>query len=394
YGTLTGGAELQIDRIMKIVVQEGHQAAFFSSNAASDGNPVIADFQCYGTLGRGRTYLQVANRSARKQLKKALKEFQPDVIHLFIYLTQLSPLILSLIKDYPTLLTLCFYREICPKGTLLLPDNSLCQESWGKPCLKNKCLPLHQWLALEWQHRIFKKNYPSQIKAAAVSQKVKQRFEQAGWEIMDIAFLGVPGEQPVFQFSDSPVIVYGGRLVKEKGIWVLLEAFRSLLKRMPAVQLWIAGAGKEKKNIERWMLENKLENSIQLLGHLPFEEMNRKFSTAWVQVVPSLWTEPGSLTHAEAMMRGTPVIGTENAGLADYIKHGEEGWLVQPGNAADLEKGMFTILSDKILRDHIAREGHAFAMKNLEINITTAKHLALYEKARGEFIAAAKIEKL
>jgi len=163
YGTLTGGAEILVQRLIRSAEEKGHVASFFSSDAAPEDMPVIANYQCHGTLGPHRVYLQVGNNDARKKLKKALKEFQPDVIHLFIYLTQLSPLVLSLLKDYPTLLTLCFYREICPKGTLVLPDGQACQESWGKPCLKNKCLPLQHWLALEWQRRSFNKRFPSEI---------------------------------------------------------------------------------------------------------------------------------------------------------------------------------------------------------------------------------------
>jgi hypothetical protein len=96
YAVRQGGAEVLLLRLRDALRERGHDVRLFASNAKEDGNCTPADYTCRGTTSRFRTLLQVANPWAAIGLRNVLRSFQPDVVHVKIFLTQLSPLILPL----------------------------------------------------------------------------------------------------------------------------------------------------------------------------------------------------------------------------------------------------------------------------------------------------------
>ncbi len=100
YGGATGGAEIQMLTLRRLLRDRGHDARLFSSSAELvTQSPILADYTCYGTTSRAQVVSQVLNISAYKSLRQALQDFQPDVVHVRMFLWQLSPLILPLLKS-------------------------------------------------------------------------------------------------------------------------------------------------------------------------------------------------------------------------------------------------------------------------------------------------------
>lgn len=101
YSTPTGGAEIRMLGVRDGLRERGHDARLFAGSAQpTTGN--AADYECFGTLSRFRSLLQTANPFAYVELKRVLAEFRPDVVHVRIFLTQLSPLILPLLRNIPS----------------------------------------------------------------------------------------------------------------------------------------------------------------------------------------------------------------------------------------------------------------------------------------------------
>src|SRR5918999_1323382 len=126
YGTLTGGAEVQMLLFRDELRRQGHDARLFTSSARTSAEKSHADYECLGTTSRLRTLLQTANPWAFARLRKVLAEFHPDVVHVRIFLTQLSPLILPLLMNVPCVYHVVWYRPLCPLGTKMLPDGTAC----------------------------------------------------------------------------------------------------------------------------------------------------------------------------------------------------------------------------------------------------------------------------
>ena len=89
--------------------------------------------------------------------------------------------------------------------------------------------------------------------------------------------------------------------------------------------------------------------------------MEQAFRVGWVHVVPSLCAETFGLTAAEAMMRGTAVVGSRAGGLAEIIAPDETGLLVPPGDVEALRDALVRVLCDRELAERMGRRGLARA---------------------------------
>lgn len=381
YGTATGGAEITILQLREELIKRGHEVKLFTSSAQVAGQTTRADASCFGTTTRWRAYLQACNFSAYFRLRKLLREWTPDVIHVSLFLTQLSPLILPLFKRIPAIWHLHWYRGICLTGNKHLPTNAHCKFDYGRQCLAQKCAPPHQWLFLMGQMNYFEKRRNVFRRIVANSEFVKNAYEKAGYKNIKVIRCGVKpapkGDLP--EFAAQPLIVFAGRLVAEKGVDLLLRAFADVLQKIPAARLTIAGEGAEKGKLQLLAAKLKISAQVCFAGNIAPEELAQQFADAWVQVVPSLHQEPLGLTAIEAMQRGTPVIATRVGGLSEIIAHAETGLLVSP-NQTELTDAVLQILENKNLRNNLRNNAFKFAGENLNLARYADEFLAVYRE--------------
>jgi Glycosyltransferase Family 4 len=160
YAVPQGGAEILILNLREALRARGHDARLFASNAGENSSGNLADYTCPGTTSRLRTLLQSANPCAATELPRVLAGFRPDVVHVQMFLTQLSPLILPLLRSVPSLYHVVWYRPICPLGTKLLPDRSSCYSPPGAVCYRTGCLPVLDWVPLMFQMKLSRRWRP------------------------------------------------------------------------------------------------------------------------------------------------------------------------------------------------------------------------------------------
>ena len=193
YGTATGGAELQMLSLRQGLMERGHQVCLFTSRALPvAGYAQLADDTCFGTNSTLQVITQTANFSAYWQLRRVLREFRPDVVHIRMFLWQLSPLILPLLRDIPCIYQTAVYKAICPAGTNLLPDGSSCRFSPGQVCLSSGCLTPKTWLVLMVQWQLWQRWRCAIDRVVALSHGMKTELEQAGLPSVEVIHNGVP----------------------------------------------------------------------------------------------------------------------------------------------------------------------------------------------------------
>ena len=118
-------------------------------------------------------------------------------------------------------------------------------------------------------------------------------------------------------FTDEDfIVVYSGRINREKGVKELIQAFKRL-KDYPHIKLMVIGGsffGNEQGAdpfIQSLQAEaEELSNRIIFTGYVPYEQIPSYLKMADVAAVPSMWDEPFALTLAEAMTAGLPVVAT------------------------------------------------------------------------------------
>src|SRR5712692_8465621 len=117
YAVPQGGAEILLLDLRDALRARGHDVRLFASNAGQNGSCSLADYTCRGTTSRFRTLLQSGNPWAAMKLRRVLADFQPDIVQVEMFLTQLSPLILPLLRNVRSIYHVVWYRPICPLGT-------------------------------------------------------------------------------------------------------------------------------------------------------------------------------------------------------------------------------------------------------------------------------------
>ncbi|MEQ9618554.1 MAG: glycosyltransferase family 4 protein [Deltaproteobacteria bacterium] len=379
YGVPLGGAEVYILRLRKLLRDKGHDARLFTSNVAADGQVNEADYTCVGTTSPFRAALQTMNPWAYLKLGKVIKEFKPDVVHVKIFLTQLSPLILPLLRDIPSIYHVAWYRPICPTGTKLLPDGNLCNVKPGITCRQNKCLPSGDWAALMLQLKLFRRWRGAFNTILANSESVRDKLVSYGIDNAEVLDYCIPESGTDVHLSETPTVAFAGRLVREKGADILLRAFANVLKFIPAARLLIAGEGTESEKLRGLISDLNMSPNVSMLGSIPSSHLDSHLSEAWVQAVPSVWEEPFGMAAAEAMMRGTAVIASDTGGLREIIDNGKSGLLVPPGDVEELTVKLTRLLGDKSLAQSIGRAGHMSASSRFSADKHLEKLMIIYE---------------
>ncbi|HHX86981.1 MAG TPA: glycosyltransferase family 4 protein [Firmicutes bacterium] len=143
--------------------------------------------------------------------------------------------------------------------------------------------------------------------------------------------------------SGEKLIFFIGRLVREKGVQVLLEALPAIREQVPGVRLVIAGRGPYEQELYHLTSRLGLEGSVHFAGYIDEESRNQLYASADVAVFPSLY-EPFGLVALEAMATGAPVVVGNCGGFIETVQHGVNGLWAECGQADDLSRQVCRIL--------------------------------------------------
>ena len=314
YGVLAGGAERVTVEIRDGMRTRGHDARLFASTAQPFSLPNQADYTCFGTNAWPQRLLQVSNPSAVKGLRRVLREFQPDVAHVRMFLTQLSPGILPLLERIPTFLHVGNHQTICPINTRILPDESVCTFRAGVACYKQGCVSGFGLARTIVQLRSWRRKRGVFRMIVANSHALARTLRENDVPVRAVIWNGtrVVCQRP--PLAEPPLVAYAGRLVPQKGVDVLLRAMPIVARRVPAARLLVAGEGPDRPRLESIMDALSLREHVIMAGHIARPQLDERLSAAWVQAVPSRYPEPFANVIAEAMMRGTALVTTATGG--------------------------------------------------------------------------------
>jgi len=378
YATLTGGAEISLARLREALRARGHTVAWFATTARTGSGPLLADSTTRGTTSAGRALLQTANPWAAAALRRVLAEFQPDVVHVKIFLTQLSPLILPVLRGVPSLYHAVWYRAVCPLGTKHLPSGLPCHHPWGRACLAEGCLPLQDWLPLMLQRALLKRWRGVFRAVVANSEATRRQLIAGGWEVTTVLYNGTPIQPSRPPLTGPPLVAFSGRLVPEKGVDVLLRAFAVVQAALPTARLLIVGKGPQRPALEALAAQLGLAAHVTFQGYVAPNPLERLLGGVWVQAVPALWAEPFGLVAIEAMMRGTAVVASDHGGLAETVRDGQTGRLAPPGDVAALAAALLPPLQSAALAEQWGAAGRARALAEYALDRQVDGLLALY----------------
>jgi glycosyltransferase involved in cell wall biosynthesis len=166
----------------------------------------------------------------------------------------------------------------------------------------------------------------------------------------------------------TPTVLFCGRLIREKGVHILLQAMKLLGQRVSDARLVIVGAGDKTYRFELEDLVDSLgiRDSVSFLSWIPNDIIGKIYQESWVVVVPSIWEEGLGMVMVEAGLMERAVIGSDLGGIKDFIQNGANGLLVPPGDVQALADAISSILEDRIHAVEMGKQNRVEAQRYLD----------------------------
>jgi glycosyltransferase involved in cell wall biosynthesis len=327
------------------------------------------------------------NPHAARAVLRAVEAAQPDVAHVHNTWYAMSPAVLGPLRraGVPVVATLHNFRLMCANA-LLFRD--------GGPC--ELCVGSHPWNAV--RHRCYRGSAVLSVPAAgaialhqalgtweqnvdlfvALNEFARARFIRGGLPpgrtLVKPNFVADPGPRGRPP-SSSPTVLYVGRLGPEKGVDVLLDAWRRLGET--PLKLVIVGDGPLQAQLER-----QAGPSVRFEGRRSPEDVRRHMLTARALVFPSICYENQPMAVLEALAAGLPVLGSATGGVPELLQPVGGQWLVAPRDVSAWVDAL-RLLED----DGWVDEGSARARASYERSFTEASAgealVAVYERAQA-----------
>ena len=282
--------------------------------------------------------------SAYVRLRRSLRAWRPDVVHVHNFFPKISPSVFYACRaeGVPVVLTLHNYRIVCPTETLLhngiVTERSLTEGPWwgvrervyrtsfAATFILAVMISVHRRIGT-WQSKVDRFIVPSQFGC--------KKFIEAGLPAGKICHKPNFANAPSARSLPRDGLLYVGRLSKEKGVEVMAMAGTDL-----AGPIKIAGDGPLKERLAQ-------QQNIVHLGWLGFDRVREEMARAVAVVVPSVCYETFGLAVVEAFSTGTPVLASNIGALSELVEDGVTGLLVNPNDVSDLRDKMQWALANK-----------------------------------------------
>jgi glycosyltransferase involved in cell wall biosynthesis len=192
--------------------------------------------------------------------------------------------------------------------------------------------------------------------------------------------IDVPGSAGAFaRVDERRSVLYVGRLVREKGVVELLEAFARI--GAADAELVFVGDGPMRPRLEVAARTLVVGDRIRFVGAVPHADVSTYFARARVVVVPSWFEERGRVV-LEAMANGAPVVAARTGGIVESVRDGIDGVLVPPRDPIALASALARVLEDDELAASLSAAGVRVASDHRLDRLVDAT-LGTYEAVLG-----------
>ncbi len=356
-----GGSETYIFKLGDYLKSQGHAVEYFGMehekrcvSNSQDAYTSNMDFHNASKLDKLTYPLKtIYSTEARKQIRKVLDAFKPDVVHINNFNFQLTPSIILEVKKYSKqsgqkvkiIFTAHDYQLVCPNHMMKVPQTGeICEKCVGGKfinCTKQKCI--HSSTAksvigsLEgyfWKMNGVYKNIDTFV---CCSNFMKTKMDTNPiFKEKTVAlhnFIDTPEKKEIVK---KDYILYFGRFSVEKGIDTLIK----VCKMLPDINFIFAGVGP---------LEDEIKDvtNIKNVGFKTGQELETLIREAKLSIYPSQWYENCPFSVMESQMYGTPVIGSNMGGIPELINIGKTGELFESANAEQLKSKIENLYYDE-----------------------------------------------
>lgn len=247
------------------------------------------------------------------------------------------------------------------------------------------------------QHRFYPKRLLAlsrnpNVTFIAVSKAIKERAIEFGIpkEKIEVSYIGI--DTSTFQPSGKPVInrdnniLFVGRMIENKGPLILIEAFKTVISKIPDATLTMIGDGPLLSEAKQ--LANKYELSITFLGAQPSTEVLKQLSLSKVFCLPSYTLPTGQsegmpIVTLEAQACGIPVVTSARGGSTEGIIDGKTGFRVVENNVDDLAEKLIKAMTDEKFYIDASKQARKFICENFDIKDCSRRLEEIYDRSNN-----------
>lgn len=201
------------------------------------------------------------------------------------------------------------------------------------------------------------------------------RFEPGHDRSFLAARVGIP--------ADAPIVLFVGRMIREKGVTELVHAFSRVGGASVAPHLVLVGNGPQTARVKVAAEALGAADRVHLLEGQSYADMPRVFRSADVVVIPSLstpyWQEHFGYVLAEAMASGRPLVTTRTGSIPHVV--GDAAWLVDDYDIDGLTAAIGEMLTRPDVAADLGRRGRSRAVERYSVATVAPQLAAAYEDA-------------
>ena len=291
-------------------------------------------------------------KAVRQRVNRIKRIIKPDVVHI----NSLQP-------------SVFFYQHtenICPAPMLMTVHSPFYTSTQNS--LLGRMLNSAQWIV-------------------AVSEAILQDVRQLVPDVSSrssVIYNGLPMPriEPTPLPFNEPRILCLGRLIKEKGFDIALDAFGRIIHRFPQARLVIAGDGPARSDLQAQASRLGLKDMVTFIGWVIPEKIPELINTATLVVMPSRWREPFGLVALQAAQMARPIVATRVGGLPEVVTHRQTGLLAKKEDNKALAEHMSYLLR---YPEKARQMGQAARKRSLDlfgIERFLSEYDAMYQKLR------------
>jgi glycosyltransferase involved in cell wall biosynthesis len=433
----SSGTEILTRDTGREMLARGHEVHVLTVDLDARGRSIDVSHEDYDYLGLKVRALGLPRRKTRLDLirdeydhdlvaehvRRYVNLVKPDVIHMF-HISRLSGSVIDVFRELgvPVVFTPTDFWAICVRNTLQKPSGEL---STGPDEISSNCLECQNANGLlpegdlpettdkrEFYREIAERalakaedEHPNMAVVRAMlarTEFLRERFNAvdailAPTKLMQ-QMLTANGIAPALisvspygmdtsDFRDAkrphPVsgrlrVGYIGTIHRQKGLNILLKALK-WLPQGDGVTLRVCGDLNMYPDYACEVYDLAARDPrVNFAGSFPNEQMTTELGKIDVLVVPSTWYENAPLVVYSAFAAGIPVVASNLGGMAEVVRHGENGLLFEPGDPEDLARQLSRLIEDPALLTKLGE--NAGGVRTVEDSVD--EMLGLYERLR------------
>ena len=396
YPNVVSGAEFSMQALAEALKKKGENVIFFGPNLSKKKInsfqelkiirfPFIKKLKPYQTLTPFWFNNPIFWLYSVIFIILACKKEKIDIIHVHGKYLLPGAIISRLFTKTPVIITVRDYKFLCPLALCLIKQNKIC--NWNYFIKKEIKFYLDKYeskssfikrfflipriiLARLWQKALFL-FLKSADKIICVSNAVKDIYKGSGLSEKKLtAIYNLPPKaEKTASPQNSKTILYVGKLSYGKGTDLLIEAYKTVKKKIPDANLILAGS-----------LSNSIDiipKEVTYLGKLKHNEVLDLYKKTSVYVSPSRWPEPLSRSTLEALSFGLPLIVSNKGGNKEVVINGKNGYLVDL-NAQKITEKILLLLRNEIKRTTFSKKSINLLQTRFNRSKTINQHLNIY----------------